>query len=201
MTPKFPKAEIPREYFLILAQMVAGTSWLPHPETVSELGHAVFPSLRARKERPRLSHFMENGEPIGMYDDNVTPAWALFWSHGMIKGTKPKGWMIAHIWSETDCLDSYTNLANLALIPECFGTLTDKNGPLTMFLRWHAWEAYHWKPASAPQPEKPEDYEKVSWRYLEKTGNPKELIRYMVNQSDNQRTRILRLIMERNGML
>jgi hypothetical protein len=201
MLPKYPKAEIPQEYLLTLAKMVAGTSWLPNPKTVSDLGRAAFPALRARKEKPRLTHFLENGEPAGMYDDNATPAWALFWAHGIIKGTRPKGWTVAHVWPETDCVHSFTHLANLALIPECFGTLTDKGGPLTQFLRWHAWEVYAWKPVSAPEPTRPSHYEQVVWRYFERSGHPREWIRQMVIESDNQRTNIMRPIMLMKGML
>ncbi len=87
------------------------------------------------------------------------------------------------------------------MIPECFGTLTDKTGPLTAFLRWHAWEVYQWKPGHAPQPQKPAGVETLAWRYFEKAADPKALIRQMVTDSDNQRTRTLRSIMERNGML
>ena len=136
-----------------------------------------------------------------MYDDNATPAWALFWSHGIIKGTRPQGWTVTHVWPETDCLHSYTHLVNLALVPECFGTLTDKTGPLTVFLRWHAWKVYQWKPSHALVPQKPAGFETLAWRHFEKAPDPKALIRQMVTGSDNQRTRILRPIMERNGML
>jgi hypothetical protein len=201
MTRKYPTPKIPEEHVIPLAQLVAQTSWLPHPDTVEAFGGAVFPALRARKGKTRLSHCLEAGEPIGMYDDNATPAWALFWSHGIIKGARPKGWTVAHVWPETDCLHSYTHLANLALIPECFGSLTDKTGPLTTFLRWHAWAAYQWKPGSTAPPQKPDGYESLTWRYFENTADPKALIRKMVTESDNQRTKILRPIMERNGML
>ncbi len=74
----------------MLAQMVAKTSWLPHPETVEALGKAVFPTVRARKGFPRCSHLMEDSQPIGMFDDNATPSWALLWSHS-IQG-RPQGW-------------------------------------------------------------------------------------------------------------
>jgi hypothetical protein len=201
MTRNYPTPEIPEEQILPLAQMVAQTSWLPHPETVREFGGAVFPALRARTGKPRLSLFLENGEPAGMYDDNATPAWALFWSHGIIKGTRPPGWTVAHVWPETDCIHSYTHLANLALVPECFGTLTDKTGPLTDFLKWHAWVVYEWKPARYAPPGRPAGYETVTWRYFGHAADPKALVRQMVTESDNQRTRILRPIMERNGML
>jgi hypothetical protein len=200
MAQKFPKAEIPQDYFLTLAQMVAKTSWLPHPDTVKEMGGAAFPALRARKEYPRFTHACENEKPVGMYDDNVTPAWALIWAHD-IKGTRPKGWTVAHVWPETDSVDSFTHLANLAMIPECFGTLTDKTGPLTVFLRWHAWTVYHWKPGQQTELLKPDGYDAITWRYLEYAANPRALIRQRLIDSDNQRTRILRPIMESRQML
>jgi hypothetical protein len=80
MTRNYPIPEIPEEHILALARMVAQTSWLPHPETVRTFGRAVFPALRARTGKPRLSQVLADGDPVGMYDDNVTPAWALFWS-------------------------------------------------------------------------------------------------------------------------
>ncbi len=195
MAHKFPRAEIPPEYFLTLAQMVATASWLPNPDTVKEMSGAVFPALRARRKYPRLTYAFENEKPVAMYDDNATPAWALIWAHG-ITGTRPKGWTIAHVWPETDSVESYTHLANLIMIPECFGTLTDKIGPLTVFLRWHAWTVYHWKPEQQIELPKPERYEAITWRYFEYAGDPKTLIRHRLIDLENQRTRILRPLME-----
>jgi hypothetical protein len=187
--PRLPELNVPAEYCVTLAQMVADTSWLPHPNTVKGLGGAAFPTVRARKNHPRLTHVLENGQPIGMYDDNATPAWTLLWSHE-VKGRR-KGWTVAHVWAETDCIDSFTQLANLALIPECFGSLTDKTGPLTNFLRWHAWQAYQWKPAQHAEPTKPDGYDSITWRYFEYVPDPKALILQRLKKLNNQRTRVL----------
>jgi hypothetical protein len=135
-----------------------------------------------------------------MYDDNATPEWALFWPHGLI-GTRPKGWAVAHVWPSCGDVDSYTHLANLALVPESFSGLTDKNGALTTFLRWHAWTVYHWKPISAGVPTQPGGYHEIQWRYLDRTDNPTALIRREFERRNNQRTRILRPIMARRGLL
>ena len=134
--PQVPSLD---EYSLPLAQVVAATGYLPNASTVAALGGAIFPTVRDNKQ---ICEIFEGEGTAGMYDDNTTPRWALLWSHGILQTYHPKGWTFAHIWPSQGDLNSYTNLANLAMIPECFGTLTDKEGPLTQFLQWHAWETY-----------------------------------------------------------
>lgn len=192
--PRLPALHVPQEYHLALAQMVASTSWLPNLEVVKALRSAVFPTVRRRKNYAMFSYVLENDKPIGMYDDNATPAWALLWSHG-ITGRR-KGWTVAHVWPETDCMQSFTQIANLALIPECFGTLTDKMGPLTTFLRWHAWHVYRWKPTQHAEPAKPEGYDSITWRYFESVTEPRSLILQRLRTLNNRRTRILLQLME-----
>jgi hypothetical protein len=148
MTKPIPSVGSLENYIAPLCKMVAETSWFPHPDTVKAFGQEVFPTVRARgTNKKRCDRIIENGETIGMYDDNYTPAHALLWSHGL-RGGNRKGWCFAHVWQDADEMSSYTHLANLALIPECFAAMTDKDGPLTSFLRWHAWTVYKWKPQS-----------------------------------------------------
>ena len=161
---------------------------------------ALFPTSRYKSERPRFSLVAENSGVVGMYDDNATPEWAVFWSHGL-RGTRPKGWTIAHVWPSSDDIGSYTHLANLAMVREPFASLTDKDGPLTGFLRWHAWNVYHWKPEREAVPAKPDGYGVIEWRYLGAVVDPKALIRQRLAAADNHRTRILRPIMERLQMI
>ncbi len=194
-----PPLESLGEYFPALAYMVAKTSWLPHPDTVKALGRAVFPTSRARRQHPRFTHISENGKPVGMYDDNATPAWAILWAHGIVGGSR-KGWGFAHIWPSSDDINSYSHLANLAMIPECFASLTDKEGPLTGYLRWHAWTVYHWKPDHIETPQIPRDYDKIQWRYFSKFDQPREFISQRLAKLDNERVRILRPIMEESGI-
>jgi hypothetical protein len=188
------------KHFSALARMVAETSWLPHPDTVRALGRAAFPTVRARKGHPRFSEVMENGQAVGMYDDNATPAWALLWSHGITGGNR-NGWSFAHIWSACDDMNAFTHPANLALVPECFASLTDKRGPLTGYLRWHAWTVYGWKPEAEQQPEMAGDYASIQWRYLPKYSEPRQFISQRLAKLTNQRVQILRPIMEMRGML
>lgn len=88
---RIPPVGALHEYYPPLAKMVARTSSLPNRETVTQLGRAVFPTSRRKRERPLLSCIEENGVRIGMHDDNVTPEWAIFWAHGLV-GTRAKGW-------------------------------------------------------------------------------------------------------------
>ena len=147
-----------------------------------------------------MSPIEESGTAVGMYDDNATPEWAIFWAHDL-DGPRPKGWTIAHVWPASDDISSYTHLANLAMVREPFASLTDKTGPLTGFLRWHGWDVYGWKPEQQAEPTKPDGYDEIQWRYLASVADPKALIRQRLIASDNQRTKILRPIMESRQML
>ena len=128
--------------------MVANTSWLPHPDTVYALGRAAFPTARARRGHPRFTFICDNGKRVGMYDDNTTPRWAILGAHGIRNWRDRKGWAFAHVWPSpaSDNINSFSHLANLVMIPECFASLTDKNCLLTGYLRWHAKTVYGWKP-------------------------------------------------------
>jgi len=112
-------------------------SWLPNRNVVEAIEAAVFPTSRYKANHKRFSHIGKDGVAVGMYDENPTPEWALFWSHGL-EGTRPQGGTVSHVWPTSSDVDCYTHVANLALVPEPFANLTDKNGPLTAFLRWHA---------------------------------------------------------------
>jgi hypothetical protein len=143
---------------------------------------------------------VKNGKKIGMYDDNTTPAWALLWAHGITGGSR-RGWTFAHVWPACDDINSFTHPANLALVSECFASLTDKDGPLTAYLRWHAWTVYGWKPSAEKPPQMPQGYKSIRWRYLTNILAPRQFIRQRLEKLTNQRVRILRPIMKRRGML
>jgi hypothetical protein len=182
------------EHIASLCRIVAQTSWLPNRETVRALGHAIFPTRRARKGHARMTLVQENGYDIGMYDDNTTPTWALLWAHGFTGG-KRRGWAFIHVWPATNDINAYTHLANLAMVPECLASLTDKDGPAARYLRWHAWSVYGWKPSDQKIPARPIGYREVRWRYLQKIDDPRGLIRYRICSLNNERIRLLRGIM------
>jgi len=197
-TTPIPPLESLGEHSPTLANIVARTSYLPHPDVVKAVGGVVFPTVRSTSQRMKL--LMRDGAAIGMYDDNYTPTVALLWAHGIVGGSR-KGWGFAHIWSAANDINSYSHLANLAMIPECFASLTDKDGPLTGYLRWHAWTVYQWKPDHVEPPQMPLDYGNIQWRYFPKFDESKLFIRQRLAELDNERIRILRPIMAKRGML
>ena len=164
---------------------------MPNPKTVAAFDRAVFPSIRDQKRR------MEFGEVSGrrvLLDDNVTPRWALLWSHGFKETGHLSGWTFAHVWAAPKNPDAYTHLANLCMMPEYFGSLSDKQGPLCAYLRYHAWERYNWH-ISPPPPEKPEGYEALEWRYLRAIDNPQTFVQERMQTLGNQRVLKLRELM------
>jgi len=183
-----------------LVRMVAETSWLAHPDTVKTIARAVFPTVRARNGHTRGAQ-IDDGQREGMYDDNTTPRWALLWAHGIPITRHPSSRTFAHVWEGADDISSYNHLANIVMVPEPFAGLTDRKGPLTSYLRWHAWSVYSWKPAHAATPDKPDDFDSITWRYLPKIDDPMGFIRSRVTALNNGRIRTLRPIMERLGML
>ena len=177
------------EHILALAQIFAANSFLPNEQTARELNYPIFQTLRNPKRRYQL-HYEKNA-PVAMYDDNTTPRWALLWAHGIEAVAHQKGWQFSHVWPASEDRHAYTRVANLALVPECFGGLTDKQGPLVPFLRWHAWCKYLWKPANKMIPQCPAGFETITWQYLPYKENPARFISDRMGTLNNRVTRTL----------
>jgi hypothetical protein len=181
-----------------LARIVAESSYLPSRSIVKMFRGHVFPTVRRRKGNQLCSTFKMSRGHRGMYDDNTTPRWALMWTHGYSQTKHHSGWTFAHVWTAADKISSYTHLANLVMVPECLASLTDKNGPLVAFFRWHAWHVYGWKPNGAAKPSRPKHYEKIKWKYLEGVENPKSFIKERLGSLNNNRVKTLRKLEMRN---
>ncbi len=162
---------------------------LPHPNVVAKLDCSVFPSIRDQKNRITVSSI---GDRKVLLDDNTTPRWAMLWSHGYTTTAHPKGWTFAHVWARPKDPDCYTHLANLAMMPEYLASLSDKDGPLCAFLRYHAWEQYGWKPMGEDEPPQPKTYEGIKWCYLREENNPNGCVRSRVEILGNKRCKLLR---------
>jgi hypothetical protein len=80
-------------------------------------------------------------------------------------------------------------------MPECLGSLSDKAGPLCVYLRFHAYDAYGWHPANISPPTEPADYDQVQWSYFDEISDPLEFIRDRVMALNNQRVTALRPLM------
>ena len=174
-----------------IALLAARLCLLPHEETVGQFKKAVFPTKRKtalRCQRIKTSK--------GMWDDNTTPRWALLWSHGVRGGNKAlKGWHVAHVWNNCNNVQCYTRLENLLLVPAAYAGLTDADGPLTPYLRYHAFKVYRWRPKGRPAPKKPSEYEKFAskWRYLSaEPGDARKRVLDRLNQGRGQRAEMLR---------
>lgn len=178
-----------------LVSMAAARILLPDPATVKSFNHAMFPTIRA--PRHLYQELMLEERVVGMHDDNTTPRWALLWTHGISgKSKQPTlGWTIAHVWDRSQDLDSYSRLANLALIPEYLGSLSDKQGPLTRYLRYHAWQVYQWRPADADVPSAPDHYAEIRWNYLTPVDDPVGFFRDEFASANCRRSRVLKPLM------
>ena len=173
-----------------IAALAIGHCRLPHPDVVAQCAGAIFPTIRDQRRRGTVD--TERGL---LLDDNTTPRWAIFWAHGMPQTHHPSGWTIAHVWKATKDPDAYTHLANLCFMPECLGSLSDKDGPLCRFLEYHAWKVYGWHPAHTEAPEMPPGYDCISWRYLDPHAETLMFVRHRVMSLKNQRVMILRQLM------
>ena len=80
------------------------------------------------------------------------------------------------------------------MMPEYFGSLSDKQGPLCSYFKYHAWKNYGWCPSGAA-PQEPEGYASLEWRYLPAIDNPHEFIEQRMKVLDNQRVRMLNELM------
>lgn len=162
---------------------------LPHQAVVKCMGRAVFPVIRGRNEQ-RGETDMVDGREI-MYDDNTAPRWALLWAHGISTTAHLKGWMFAHVWDDAKNPDAYTHLANLVMLPESFGGLSDKQGPLVPYLRYHAQATYGWRPAGKDPVSKPSGYDDLMWKYLDSVPDPAGFIRERSLKSEARRAVVL----------
>ena len=180
---------------LALSRIAVRHCLCPHPDVVGRLEGAVFPSIRASNKGGKRG---ERGEVDGcriMYDDNTTPRLALLWSHGF-GGTKhPEGWTFAHVWDVPKDPGAYTHIANLVMLPESLASLTDKQGPLVPYLRYHAETVYGWRPVGKDIVGKPRGYEDLIWTYLDPIPNPLGFVQCRMQRSNEKRIGILRNLM------
>lgn len=178
-----------------LAEIAVRHCLLPHPDVVRSMDGAVFSVVRGRNAQ----HFeivTIAGRGI-MYDDNPSPRWALLWSHGFNEAAQ--GWICAHVWDNpkdpaayADLANAYTHVANLLMMPESFGNLSDKQGPLVRHLRYHAQEVYGWWPAGKDPVGKPCGYDDLEWTYFNSFEDPRGFICKQLAKTQGKRRVVLR---------
>ena len=79
------------------------------------------------------------------------------------------------------------------MMPEFFGSLSDKHGPLCAYLKFHSWNQYRWSPDGLA-PQCPEGFYELEWRYLSPINNPRAFIEERMASLDNQRIRLIRAV-------
>lgn len=194
MKTKLPSIDYKGEDARAIALLAGRLCLLPDKKTVGQFKKAVFPTQRktALRATPIID---ESNKEIGMWDDNTTPRWALRWSHGVQGGNRAlKGWHVAHVWNNCNNVQCYTRLENLLLVPAAYAGLTDDDGPLTPYLRYHAFKAYGWWPKGQPPPKKPSEYQKFTseWRYLcAASGSARERVLTRLRKSQSERAKVL----------
>jgi len=80
-------------------------------------------------------------------------------------------------------------------MPESLGSLSDKDGPLGPYLRFHAFDSYGWHLAGREPPVQPEGYEGIEWTYLSEYAQPHDFIEERMRALNNQRVIALRELM------
>ncbi len=178
---------------ILLVILAARYCLMPHPNVVSRLDVAPFPVIRDSGKRWKTA--WDNGRTV-MYDDNTIPRWVIFWSHGDGRTAHIKGCSVAHIWAKPKDPDVFTNIANLAIIPECLASLTDKDGPLVPFLQYHAQSVYGWRPKDCAAIEKPPGYDCIKWNYIEPGDDLEDPNRYIQNRLMESRSKPAECLLE-----
>ncbi len=178
---------------ILLVVLAARYCLMPHPDVVSRLEVVPFPVIRNSGKRGKTD--LVDDRTV-MYDDNTIPRWAIFWSHGDGRTAHIKGCSIAHVWAMPKDPDAFTNVANLAIIPECLASLTDKDGPLVPFLQYHAQSSYGWRPKDCPAIEKPPGYDCIRWNYIEPSDDLGDPNRYILDRLTESRSRPAECILE-----
>ena len=178
---------------ILLVVLAVRYCLMPHPEVVSRLDVAPFPVIRNSGKRWETA--LIDGRTV-MYDDNTIPRWAIFWSHGDGRTAHMKGCNIAHIWAKPKDPGAFTNVANLAIIPECLASLTDKDGPLVPFLQYHAQSVYGWRPKDCHAIEKPPGYDCIKWNYIEPSDDLDDPNRYIQNRLTESRSQPAECLLE-----
>jgi hypothetical protein len=166
---------------------------LPDAATVKKFNKAVFPTVRKFSKRATMGP--PRGKPAFMYDDNTTPRWALLWSHvTCVKTNDLVGWRIAHVWEKCDQVACYTRLENLVLVPAAYAGLTDHDGPLAPYLRYHAYNHYGWRPEDEEAPKEPAEYQKFleKCKYLFGRPDAPEFVLKSLQKSQSKRAELLR---------
>lgn len=72
---------------------------------------------------------------------------------------------VCHIWDYPEDRRYYASIANLVLLPRAIAGLSDHSDAVKDLLRYEAFKRFKFKPCGALDPQCPDFYSKIKWRY------------------------------------
>jgi len=134
--------------------------WSPIEAFKQLVGENGFGVWYVQVKRHKLGESGEIGrEQDGVRHDNNTYANTAIKQACGFKKSELDGYEACHIWSKsTYDIRYHTCLANLVLLPRTLAGISDHFEPLSVALRYRAFQLYGWKPEEEKDPIKPEGY-------------------------------------------
>lgn len=146
-----------------LPQAVAALTLFSHPLTVEQTrGFNLFKVVRCRSMSDRGKYECSTDGTEVMLDDNTAPTETFIWANCLSRSLY-QDVQFNHIWSDSKNVTLYTSLANVCVSPAFLAKLTDTDEYIRGLLRFRAYELYDRFAPYGTQPNKPSDYETLSW--------------------------------------
>ena len=149
-----------KSVFGSIEQTVASLTLFSHPKTVKQLNYLnVFRIIRTRLMSSRGEYDMAKRV---MLDDNTGPTEAFIWANGIKRNYEDI--TFNHVWSNSNDIESNTNLANICVTPAFLSKLTDTDSKIQNLLRYRSFDLYDgWHPKGTTKPTKPDLYDNMKW--------------------------------------
>lgn len=146
-----------------LSQAVASLAVFSHPDTVAQIGcRNVFQIVRVKSSSERGEITSQVDGTRVMLDDNKGPTDAFIWVHGWKRNTYTD-LQFNHVWSLSDVVFAYTNLANLCVMPAFLSKLSDTHPEIKDLLRYRSYKEFGFLPQGEEPPKKPNGYNDLNW--------------------------------------
>jgi hypothetical protein len=145
-----------------LDQAVASLALFSNPQTVAQsAGQALFRIVRGSiLRRGEITRHPDGREVL--LDDNTGPTDAFLWANRLKRGSYTDV-QFCHVWQASEDPASYTNLANLCLLPAFLAKLSDTHPRIVLMLRWRAEQLYGWRPAGEKAMSPDPGYAELVW--------------------------------------
>jgi hypothetical protein len=172
-------------------QAVASLTLFSHPDTTSNInGRNMFRIIRASMSKNERRGNIVDVPGIGlvMLDDNKGPTDTFIWANNIARN-QYNDVQFYHIWDDPYGVESYTNLANICLIPAFLSKLTDTDANIKALLRYRSYCLYNIKPEKLPNPSKPYCYDELEWAEpLHRIDNLERTLRNAMKTKPKDRT-------------